>query len=310
MIWKVAGAVLVTLVAACSNNPTPNDIQRTLQERTPDAYKGITSVRPVQTEMNSEADNTVLVKFKAEIVLTEPLYMATDFSRAAQSAGVDMQKYGLAESALRSMPRNLRESVEAEAQRLLKRPTFIEQTTPGAATSEWYGSYRTKKVVDKWVITEFHTHVMPAFKGVAKASLPADALTLQDASGWFSNARRDYELVFQRAADAQRVQQAEQRAAQAQAIAEQMQAEARKMPVNVGFRRAALDGSMVLRMQATAPITATLSVSRGHQSFRRDIQLAPGKTTELGHLEGWGFRSGDRLTLTNSSFDSLEFLAP
>lgn len=320
VIWRVLAAALLTLLGACTTKPSSDDVHVVLQQNLPESFREVARVEQLQTEMTTES-NSVVIKFKAQLKLSEPLYAAADFSRAAESAGVDPVKFASAERTLQSVPDNLRQQFEGDIQRLLRRPTFIDQKAAAGAVSEWYGSFRSKKVVDKWVVSDFHTDVLPTIAGVRRSALPSDALSLQKAPDWFTGVRREYEEIFRRIADAQKVQQAEERAAVAQAAAQQERdareravalatQQARQMPIRYGFRQAALGGSMVLRIQVIAPMTVTLNVVRGHQRFTRNLQLLPGRTAEFGHLEGWAFRGGDQVTLTNGSFDPVEFKAP
>lgn len=320
--WKVAAACLVTLVAACTSRPSTEEVAVVLQQNLPETIREAARIETSKTEMATTGQSdSMVVKFKAQVRISEPLYAAVDLSRAAEKAGVDLAKFSTSDRMLQSIPDNLRTEFEGEIRRLSIKPTFVEERVQAGAMSEWYGSYRATKVVDRWVVSDFHTDVPPAFVGVKRAALPPDSVPLQTAPVWFTETQRDYDNLLRRISDAQRVHQAEARATEAQAAAqherdarEQVVAaatqQALKMPISYRFRSAALSGSMVLQMQVITPMTVTLNVTRGHQHFSRDLQLLPGRTVEFGHIEGWGFRGGDEVTLTNSRFSPVVFSAP
>ena len=60
----------------------------------------------------------------------------------------------------------------------------------------------------------------------------------------------------------------------------------------------------------TPAIFWSMDVTRGLQTFARDLQAVPGRVVEVGHSEGWGFQSGDTIRLSNPSFDPVSFAAP
>jgi len=160
-------------------------------------------------------------------------------------------------------------------------------------------------------VSDFKTEVQPSFKGMPRKAFPEDAISADSASSWFAERKRDQQAFLQRVSDTQKLHETEERLAAAQATAEQekqsRERSDRRMPLNVSARPAALGGTMVLRLQVLRPMTVTLNVTRGLQRFSRELQLVPGRTVEFGHLEGWGFRSGDQVTLSNPAFDSLSF---
>lgn len=92
-------------------------------------------------------------------------------------------------------------------------------------------------------------------------------------------------------------------------IASQQQ-QARKMPITVGLRKASIAGGFVLQLQSNQSITVRLDVMRAAQNHARELNIVPGRILEYGGLEGWSFRSGDRVVLSNRLFDPMSFSVP
>jgi hypothetical protein len=303
----------VVMLTACGAKPGADDVRQVLQQNVPDTLRETAVVDQAQTETSSDGDS-ITVKFKAQLKTTQALYSPAEVQTVAGSAGADLKLFGDVDRTIRSLSPRLQQDFESEILKQRQLPTFIEQTTPAAAMSDWYGSYHTKKVVDRWVVSDFKTEVQPSFKGMPRKAFPADAVTTDTASSWFADRKRDQQAFLQRVAATQKLQETEERLAAAQTAAEQeketRERAVRHMPLNVGTRPAALGGTIVLRFQVLRPMTVTLDVARGLQRFSRELQLAPGRTSEFGHVEGWGFRSGDQVTLTNPAFDPMSFTVP
>jgi hypothetical protein len=309
-IQRVAPVAILLVLAACSARPGADEVRQVLQQNLPDALRDNVVVDQVQSQITAEGDS-VVVKFKSQLKTTQPLYAPVDPKKAAAIAGADVSLFGEVDRAVSNLSTRLRQDFQADISKIKQVPTFIEETSAAGTSVDWYGSYRAKQVVDRWVVSDFKTEVQPLLKGMPRQTFAADALSTDKVASWFDDRKRDQQAFLQRVADAQKLQETEQQLAAVQAVAAQEKATRehadRRMPINVTVRPATLGGTMVVRFQVLRPMSVTMEVSRGLQHFSRDLQLAPGRTLEFGHLEGWGFRSGDQVTLTHPSFDTVSF---
>ncbi len=86
------------------------------------------------------------------------------------------------------------------------------------------------------------------------------------------------------------------------------------MPVLVQYRQALMGSGLVASFRNTSPrdlaILATFTNPTLHQSKTFRLDLAPGQTKEVGHLEGWTFSSGDTIKLTHNDYKALEVKLP
>ena len=100
-----------------------------------------------------------------------------------------------------------------------------------------------------------------------------------------------------------------ERDARERMIASQQQ-QARKMPIDLQIRKAAIAGGYVLQLQSNQSITVRLDVMRSAQTHAKELNVVPGRMLEYGGLQGWSFKSGDRVVLSNRLFDSMSFSVP
>ena len=86
------------------------------------------------------------------------------------------------------------------------------------------------------------------------------------------------------------------------------------LPIEIIWRKAVLGPSLVARVSNTSNRNLSLvgtfrnPTLRNERSFRIDV--APGSTRELGHLEGWGFASGDEIEIHHNDYADWRGQAP
>lgn len=317
MIWKVIFASLLALLAGCSPKPDDDSVRQVLEQHLPRSVGDGVVVQEVQSEMTADGDS-VLVKFKAQLRATQPFYVPVEFEEVSNTANANKNMFAAVDRAVQGLSAQLRQEFQVDVQKLSSRPVFIQQRTPSGSLMDWYGSYRAKKVVDRWVVNAFTTDVDPVVRGKLRSAYPSDALEAGSADSWFTEMERNQQSFLQRVSDAQKLEHAQEQLAEARSAAEEERAareqqafaaerQARQLPINVQLRRALIGNTFVLRMTSLRPITVTVQVSRGAQHFARDLQLTTGRPMELGHLEGWGFRTGDLVEISNSLFDPKAF---
>lgn len=87
-----------------------------------------------------------------------------------------------------------------------------------------------------------------------------------------------------------------------------------EMPVLVQYRQALLGSGLVASFRNTSArdlaILATFTNPTLNQSKTFRLDLAPGQTKEVGHLEGWNFASGDTIKLTHNDYKALTVTLP
>lgn len=329
---------ILFLCAACAPKPSPADVDAVLVENIPDSFRAVAAVEQTQSEISSAGDD-MLVKFKSHLKLGQPLFVPVNFDTVARAASADTSLFNEIEKGTQTLSAVARQSMAAAIQSATAKPMFLAQASPAGTAVEWYGSFKAKKLVDRWVASDFKTDIAPRFMGQPRSDFAQEAVDSAVASAWFVETKarqvtllekidttrqlekKDAEAEQERIDSAQMLTQKEAELAEARVMAQkehaekqglvaQQQKQARQLPIRVLFRRAALGGSSVIQVQAALPITVRMVVIRDAQQFARDLQIVPGRTVEVGHLEGWGFKSGDQVTLSNQSFDSVFLAAP
>ena len=86
------------------------------------------------------------------------------------------------------------------------------------------------------------------------------------------------------------------------------------MPVLVHYRQALMGAGLVASFRNTSArdlaVLATFTNPTLNQSKTFRLDLAPGQTREIGHLEGWTFASGDTIKLTHNDYKALTVKLP
>lgn len=334
----IASMVLSILCAACAPKPTDSEVLAVLTQNVPQNYKEVVAVDQTQSEISAAGDET-LVKFKTSLKLNQPLFEAAEFDAVGKAAGADVAPYGEIDKGIQVLLPGTRDKLSAQIQAATTKPLFLKETSPAGAAVEWYGSFKAKKVVDKWISSDFKTDIDPKFKGRPRSEFPDSAIDSANANSWFSELKIKQLALLQKIDTAQQLEKKDADAAQAQidsnqmlaqkeaeleqaraiarreqtekqALIKQQQKQARQLPLRVNFRHAAIGGTSVIRFESPLAMTLKMEASRGAQTLTRDLQLVPGRLTEFGHLEGWGFKPGDRVTLSNPSFDAVSLIAP
>ena len=313
---KIAVTIALAISALCMGcTPKLNDeeVTKVVGENLPAQLKAVVSLGKVQTDIASGSDEST-VKFKTQLKLSQALYKEIDFDSAAKTSNGDAGLFQQVEEAARGLNTQDREALAESIQKATMKPAFIAVVSPEAAVSDWYGSFKSKKVIDKWVSSDFATEVAPKFEGRPRSEFKDSAIDVANGTAWFAEAKTRQLEVLQKMDVAKKLadKDSEIQAAKAaaanereakEAVLNAVEKSARQLPVELKVRKAALGGTLVLIMSAAQPMTVRLECARALQRFSRDIQLVPGRPTSFGHLEGWGFLSGDSVRITNPGFD-------
>lgn len=317
-IFLAATAALI-LCAGCTSKPTDSDVADVLTANIPKAFMAVVAVEQIQADI-SGGDEAV-VKFKSHLKLSQPLFETVAFGSVAAATGSDVTLFKQIKDAAQGLTSPAKEELAEVIKKAITKPAFISLKTPIGATVDWYGSFKEKKVVDKWVSSDFKTEVEPAFKGQPRDAFDAAAIEDSKAKDWFVEVKTQQIDVLQKIENSKKLAQKDieiqQAKAQAQHEREAKEAliaakekQARQLPVSLSVRPSVMGNTLVLVMQATQAMTVHLEVARGLQRFAHDYQLLGGKPMQVGHMEGWGFAHGDVVRLTNSAFDPKVVAVP
>jgi hypothetical protein len=86
------------------------------------------------------------------------------------------------------------------------------------------------------------------------------------------------------------------------------------LPILVQYRRAVLNPSLVADFSNQSNrdllILATFENPTLNEMKKWEISLAPNATREIGHLEGWAFHSGDKITLHHADYADEKITLP
>jgi hypothetical protein len=316
----IAATAALFLCVGCSSKPADTDVAGVLTENIPKAFKAVATVEQTKADITVSGDDAV-VKFKSVLKLSQPLFEAVDFDTVAKSTESDVALFRQIEEAAQGLSSAAKDELAGAIKAATAKPVFIAQTAAAGATAEWYGSFKDKKVVDKWVASDFKTEAEPVLKGQPRAAFDATAVETSQAKAWFSALKTQQADVLQKIETAKKLAQKDAQIESATASAqrerdakEQLLAarekQLRQLPITTSLRPAAIGNTKTVVMQAARAITIRLEVSRGLQRFEHEYQLAAGKPLSVGHLEGWGFMSGDVVRFSNPSFDPRVLTVP
>jgi len=80
------------------------------------------------------------------------------------------------------------------------------------------------------------------------------------------------------------------------------------MPVDVKYRSAITGPGLVLAVTNNSDrqltLLATFDNPTLHQKKTFQVNVAPHRTSEVGHLEGWSFASGDTISISHNDYKS------
>jgi len=83
------------------------------------------------------------------------------------------------------------------------------------------------------------------------------------------------------------------------------------LPTRVSFRPALIGSGLVAQIQnfgaTELVIAATAKSAATNQQKSWRLVIAPGKSANIGHMEGWSFADGDELELVESGYRPLKF---
>lgn len=135
------------LLTGCSPKPTDAEVSAVLLQNLPESLKTASTLESVQTELNVAGDET-LVKFKSVTKLSQPLFEKVEFNAAAQAAGFETLSYKAIDKGMSALSASAREALAELAKQATDKPTMLKEVAASGANSDWYGSFRFKKVVD------------------------------------------------------------------------------------------------------------------------------------------------------------------
>ena len=314
----IFGALAVlAFCAGCTSKPADSDVAAVLTENVPKAFKAVVTIEQTKTDITGSGDDAV-VKFKSALKLSQPLFEAVAFEEIAKSTESDVALFHQIEEAAHGLSSAAKDELAAAIKATTTKPVFIAQTAAIGATAEWYGSFNGKKVVDKWVASDFKTESEPALKGQPRAAFDATAVEASQAKAWFTALKVQQADVLQKIETAKKLAQKDIEIAQTKALAQAehdakesllaaREKQARQLPITLSLQPELFGNSKRLTIQAAQPMTIRVEVSRGLQKFAQDYQLAPGKPLLA---RGWSFATGDTVRFSNPAFDPRVLRVP
>ena len=79
-----------------------------------------------------------------------------------------------------------------------------------------------------------------------------------------------------------------------------------EMPIQVTYREALMGSGLVSSFKNTSNRHLSVLVALENPSMNQSksirLDLAPGQVTEIGHMEGWAFSSGDKISVTHNEY--------
>lgn len=86
------------------------------------------------------------------------------------------------------------------------------------------------------------------------------------------------------------------------------------LPIEVTFRPSVGGGSLVARYQNTSTKYLSVVLNLTNTTYRETkewkLELGPGQTVEHGWLEGWSYRSGERIQLSHAGYEPWVVTVP
>ncbi|MES2944905.1 MAG: hypothetical protein V4772_18725 [Pseudomonadota bacterium] len=192
--------VVFGFLTGCAPKLADADIAAVLAQNLPENLRGKATVESVQSEIASSGDE-LQIKFKSNLKLTEALFEKTEFDAAAQAAGFDTSSYQAIDKGMGGLSAAARDSLSPAAKQATARPLMIRETAAAGSLGEWYGSFRAKKFVDKWVASDFKTDIAPKFVGLPRASFAASAIDSAASKAWFADIQTQQKVLLEKIAN-------------------------------------------------------------------------------------------------------------
>ncbi len=309
--------ICVLLVAGCSKKPDVQEVQQYLSSQLGrDPFYAISAL---QIELEKAQNDKQHVTFKAELKVNEPLYRLVDVEALIRKSGWDDREYIKALAVIPNLPEEVAKKLVDGATFATTSPTLVEQTATPGEIRVWYGSVDATHVVDKWSFSNLSTQERQEFSGELRSkfgtkSYVMDTPEATEAIDSLKKARAAFtETVkanMQLVAERKGREEAEHRV---QELALAQERAMRRMPVKLALRPATFGPSgkiLIITNASDSPLTVDLFMSNGQMERRLRFDLPPLVPRELGWLQGWSLKSGDTVTIDNSSYDQVKITIP
>jgi hypothetical protein len=290
-----------------------------LATNVPKTYATVVTIEEIQAEV--AGGDEAVVKFKSHLKLKLPLFEPVAFDAVAEATGSDISLFKQVAEAAQGLESPTKEELDEEIKKATTKPVFIHVTAPIGTAVDWYGSFKEKKVVDKWISSDFVTAVEPAFKGQPREAFGVDAIEDSKAKNWFADIKLLQAEVLQKIENSNKIAQKDKELQEVRAevqvereakekLLAASEKQARQLPVSLSLRRSRFGRSLVLVIQSMQSMSVHLVVTRGVERFERDYQLTANVPFPIGHMEGWGFFRGDAIRLTNVAYNPKVAVVP
>jgi len=313
----------VLLIAGCGRKPDVQEVQQYLSSQLGrDPFYAISAL---QVEVANAQNDKQRVTFKAELKINEPLYRLVDVEALIRKGGWDDSEYIKALAVIPNLPDDEAKKLVDGATFATNSPTLVEQTAKPAETRVWYGSVDATHIVDKWSFSNLSTQDRQEFNGEPRSKFgtksyilntpeATEALeSLKKARAAFAeNVKAKIQLVAERKGREDAELRAQELTMAQEQVAQAAAAVRRQLPVKLVVRPAIFGGGKVLIITngSDSPLSVDLFMSNAQLERRVRFDLRPGRPQEVGWSQGWNLKSGDSVTISNSSYDSIKISIP
>ena len=315
---------LIALFSGCTKTPSSTDVDTYLT--TEIGKGGIYKITTQKVEVTKTDGELSTISFKATASLEKPLYTSVDLNGELVKKGWVEKEFREAQREAQKLPDEVIKQLSVSHEKAVRIYTLLKETRKAGETKEIYGTLKGKYLVDKWLLSEPKIETPIDASGETKEKFTAPTLvaespeamqTLEELPKLRKNfveavalakqqvERESSEKQARIAAEQQRDELAA-RASKAEASSQKL---AKRLPIQILGRKASLGQSGVLVLRGLSPerLTVKVEISDGSTSreFRED--LTAGVVREIGWMQGWKFKTGDRIRISHERFDTFEF---
>src|SRR5262245_39182999 len=169
-------AVGILVGAGCAKTPASTDVAHylisTLADDTP--YR----IAALDVQATPGADGKFLVKFKADLLAEEDLYLRVGAAEELAKSGWKEAELDSAIQTAGQLPPDLAERVDKDRPERAAGLVLIKQSVSPGGRRAWSGTVEAKYVEDRWSFANLVAEKREAFEGERRSSFPPDAIVL------------------------------------------------------------------------------------------------------------------------------------
>ena len=314
-ICGLAVALSLVSVTAYGRAPSSDDVRKFLAGDLPSIPCTIDSVL---IQAREQQPDTYEVSFKATLRLDQPLFLAVDAEAVLAKAGWNATAFSRLLAEASALPGENLQRLLAANQETVIAPVVLEQTASAGDKKKWHGSVIAEFREKKWTFSEYMTEERGRFIGTVRenfggkiylAGKPETMAALESARKAREAVAGEIRSALRRGAEQPSPKPGARQVPGLRIVREETAAAPKRLlPVQLSLRPAEFGaGRAILQLRNVSGefLVFNMLIADGVGRRRVQMSLSPGQLQELGWLQGWIFKSGDRVEISGRSFDVM-----